>query len=198
MLVTRDAELAQRAQVMRLHGMSRDAFDRFTADGAELVLRDRGAGLQVQPDRHRRGDRPAPAARRRARSSSGAQRSPRGTTPRFAGLPLIAPPHAAGGRAARLAPVRAAPGRRRARSRATRFIERLFAARHRLQRALHPAAPAALLARPLRPRRRRMFPHSQRAYERMLSLPIYTRMTDADVAARDRRGARAALSVLER
>ena len=31
MLVTRDAKLAQRAQVMRLHGMSRDAFDRFTA-----------------------------------------------------------------------------------------------------------------------------------------------------------------------
>jgi len=25
------------------------------------------------------------------------------------------------------------------------------------------------------------FPHSQRAYERMLSLPLYTRMTDADV-----------------
>jgi dTDP-4-amino-4,6-dideoxygalactose transaminase len=25
-----------------------------------------------------------------------------------------------------------------------------------------------------------MFPHSQRAYERMLSLPIYTRMGDAD------------------
>jgi dTDP-4-amino-4,6-dideoxygalactose transaminase len=27
-----------------------------------------------------------------------------------------------------------------------------------------------------------MFPHSQHAYERMLSLPIYTRMDDADVA----------------
>ena len=31
MLVTRDAELAKRARVMRLHGMNRDAFDRFTA-----------------------------------------------------------------------------------------------------------------------------------------------------------------------
>jgi len=31
MLVTRDAALAQRARTMRLHGMSRDAFDRFTA-----------------------------------------------------------------------------------------------------------------------------------------------------------------------
>ena len=26
------------------------------------------------------------------------------------------------------------------------------------------------------------YPHSQHAYERMLSLPIYTRMSDADVA----------------
>jgi dTDP-4-amino-4,6-dideoxygalactose transaminase len=25
------------------------------------------------------------------------------------------------------------------------------------------------------------FPHSQRAYERMVSLPLYTRMTNADV-----------------
>ncbi|HLL20179.1 MAG TPA: aminotransferase class V-fold PLP-dependent enzyme, partial [Rubrivivax sp.] len=31
MLVTRDAALAQRARTMRLHGMNRDAFDRFTA-----------------------------------------------------------------------------------------------------------------------------------------------------------------------
>jgi dTDP-4-amino-4,6-dideoxygalactose transaminase len=26
-----------------------------------------------------------------------------------------------------------------------------------------------------------MFPHSQHAYERMLSLPLYTRMSNADV-----------------
>ena len=26
------------------------------------------------------------------------------------------------------------------------------------------------------------FPHSQKAYERMISLPLYTRMTDADVS----------------
>ena len=31
MLVTRDPELAKRARVMRLHGINRDAFDRFTA-----------------------------------------------------------------------------------------------------------------------------------------------------------------------
>ena len=31
MVVTRNAELAKRIKTMRLHGMSRDAFDRFTA-----------------------------------------------------------------------------------------------------------------------------------------------------------------------
>src|SRR5206468_9890340 len=31
MVVTRDETLAKRMKVMRLHGMSRDAFDRFTA-----------------------------------------------------------------------------------------------------------------------------------------------------------------------
>ena len=65
MVVSRDEKLVKRMKTMRLHGMSRDAFDRFTVDGAELVLRDRGAGLQVQPDRHRRGDRHPPAAPRR-------------------------------------------------------------------------------------------------------------------------------------
>ena len=98
MLVTRDAELAQRARVMRLHGMSRDAFDRFTADGAELVLRDRGAGLQVQPDRHRRGDRPAPA--QEGARVPAAARADRGalSDAAFAGLPLICRARRAGGR----------------------------------------------------------------------------------------------------
>ncbi len=32
MLVTRDAALAARARTMRLHGMNRDAFDRFTSN----------------------------------------------------------------------------------------------------------------------------------------------------------------------
>jgi dTDP-4-amino-4,6-dideoxygalactose transaminase len=35
MVVTSNAELAQRVRVMRLHGISRDAFDRYTAPGAQ-------------------------------------------------------------------------------------------------------------------------------------------------------------------
>lgn len=37
MLVTRDPELAQRARVMRLHGIDRDVFDRFTAQRASWL-----------------------------------------------------------------------------------------------------------------------------------------------------------------
>ena len=73
-----------------------------------------------------------------------------------------------------------------------RFIERLFAAGigasvHYIPLHLHPywreryTLDAA------------MFPHSQHAYERMLSLPLYTRMTDADVQ-RVAAAVRAALS----
>jgi dTDP-4-amino-4,6-dideoxygalactose transaminase len=45
--------------------------------------------------------------------------------------------------------------------------------------ALHLAALPPVLARAHG--LREGFPHSQRAYERMLSLPLYTRMTNADV-----------------
>jgi dTDP-4-amino-4,6-dideoxygalactose transaminase len=59
MLVTRDEALARRAKVMRLHGMSRDAFDRFTAKvpswyyeivapGFKYNLTDIGAALGLQ------------------------------------------------------------------------------------------------------------------------------------------------------
>ena len=45
MLVTDDAALADRARTMRLHGIGRDAWKRYTAAGS-LVLRDRGAGFK--------------------------------------------------------------------------------------------------------------------------------------------------------
>ena len=149
MLVTRDAALAQRAQVMRLHGMSRDAFDRFTATvpswyyeivapGFKYNLTDIAAALGLQQLKQARR---LPAAR--------AQRSRALYDAALAGLPLITPPrpppgdlHAwhlyvlrlADGAPRRPRPLHRAPVRRR----------------HRLQRALHPAAPAPLLARPLR------------------------------------------------
>src|SRR6185369_7592060 len=60
------------------------------------------------------------------------------------------------------------------------FIERMFAAGigcsvHYIPLHLQPYWRDRYALRP------EQFPHSQHAYERMLSLPLYTRMTDADV-----------------
>ncbi len=178
MLVTRDAALAARAKVMRLHGMSRDAFDRFTATvpswyyeivapGFKYNLTDIAAALGLQQLKKARAFQ-----RRRAALAALYDAA-------LAGLPVIAPPQPLAGdtHAWHLYVLRLADGARVDRN---TFIERLFAAGigvsvHYIPLHLHPywreryGLDAA------------MFPASQRAYERMLSLPLYTRMSDADV-----------------
>ena len=178
MLVTRDAALAARAKVMRLHGMSRDAFDRFTATvpswyyeivapGFKYNLTDIAAALGLQQLKKARAFQ-----RRRAELAALYDEA-------LAGLPLITPPQPPAGdtHAWHLYVLRLADGAGVDRN---TFIERLFAAGigvsvHYIPLHLHPywreryALDAA------------MFPASQRAYERMLSLPLYTRMSDADV-----------------
>jgi dTDP-4-amino-4,6-dideoxygalactose transaminase len=178
MLVTRDAALAKRAQVMRLHGMSRDAFDRFTATvpswyyeivapGFKYNLTDIAAALgihQLRRAREFRQQREAIARRYHAA---------------FAGLPVVLPPAAPEGElhAWHLYAIRLADMAGIARD---RFIERLFEAGigcsvHYIPLHLHPYWRERYALQPA------MFPHSQHAYERMVSLPIYTRMTEADV-----------------
>jgi dTDP-4-amino-4,6-dideoxygalactose transaminase len=97
----------------------------------------------------------------------------------LAGLPVAPPPRAVDGEmhAWHLYVLRLADGAGIDRD---RFIERLYGqgigcSVHYIPLHLHPywrdrygLAPA-------------QFPHSQRAYERMVSLPLYTRMTDGDV-----------------
>jgi dTDP-4-amino-4,6-dideoxygalactose transaminase len=178
MLVTRDAALAKRAQVMRLHGMSRDAFDRFTAQkpswhyeivapGFKYNLTDIAATLGIHQLKRLQGfqaRREALAARYRAALS---------------GLPLLMPPQAPPGErhawhlyVAQLTDA-ASIGR-------DALIEGLYAAGigcsvHYIPLHLQPYWRDRYALAPV------MFPHSQRAYERMLSLPLYTRMTEADV-----------------
>jgi dTDP-4-amino-4,6-dideoxygalactose transaminase len=196
MLVTRDAALAARAKVMRLHGISRDAFDRFSAKvpswyyeivapGFKYNLTDIAAalGLHQLKKAHAFQQRRAEIA---AAYDAG-----------LAGLPVVLPPRAplgdthawhlyvlrladAVGVAAPAAGAAAAPAATPATPR-DRFIERLFEAGigcsvHYIPLHLQPYWRERYGLRP------QQFPHSQHAYERMVSLPLYTRMTDADVA----------------
>jgi dTDP-4-amino-4,6-dideoxygalactose transaminase len=178
MVVTRNADLAQRIKIMRLHGMSRDAFDRFTAKvpswyyeivapGFKYNLTDIAAALGLHQLK-----RAKEFGARRAEIAQAYHTA-------FADLPVIAPPGAAAGdlHAWHLYVLRltaAAPLRRDA------LIERLFAAGigcsvHYIPLHLQP------YWRDRYALRSEAFEHSQRAFENMLSLPIYTRMSDLDV-----------------
>jgi dTDP-4-amino-4,6-dideoxygalactose transaminase len=178
MLVTRDAALARRARVMRLHGMNRDAFDRFTATvpswhyevvapGYKYNLTDIAASLGI----HQLKRANAFQAKREELAAA--------YDAALAGLPVILPPRAAAGdhHAWHLYVLRLADGARIERD---RFIEHLFDAGigcsvHYIPLHLHPYWRDRYGLTPA------MFPHSQHAYERMLSLPLYTRMTVDDV-----------------
>ena len=177
MLVTRDAKLAERAKVMRLHGINRDAFDRFTAKvpswyyeivapGFKYNLTDIGAALglhQLAKVRRFADARRAVVDRYNAA---------------LADLPVVLPPDALPGDehpwhlyVLRLAD--ASPVSRDA------VIEALFragigASVHYIPLHLHPYWRDRYGLLP------QQFPHSHHAYERMLSLPLYSRMTLAD------------------
>ena len=164
--------------VMRLHGINRDAFDRFTAKvpswyyeivapGFKYNLTDIAAALGLQQLKKAN----AFQARRAqiAAAYDGA----------LAALPLTLPPHAAGSdlHSWHLYPVRLSDAATCSRD---AVIERLFEARigcsvHYIPLHLQPYWRDRYGLTPAQ------FPHSQHAYERMLSLPLYTRMSDADV-----------------
>ena len=178
MLVTRDASIADRAKLMRLHGMNRDAFDRFTAKvpswyyevvapGYKYNLTDIAAAMGIHQLKKAHAFQ-----QRRARIAAAYDQA-------FADLPVVTPPQPLPGdtHAWHLYVLRLGDDAGVARD---RFIERLFeqgigCSVHYIPLHLHPywrdryALDAA------------MFAHSQRAYERMLSLPIYSRMTEDDV-----------------
>ena len=179
MVVTRDAALAKRIATMRLHGMSRDAFDRFTATvpswyyeivapGFKYNLTDIAAALGIHQLRRAR-----VFHARRTQIARAYQAA-------FADLPVVRPADAPAGdaHAWHLYVLRLADGAALGRD---ALIERLYAAGigcsvHYIPLHLQPYWRDRYALRP------EMFPHSQRAYERMLSLPLYTRMSEADVA----------------
>jgi dTDP-4-amino-4,6-dideoxygalactose transaminase len=178
MLVTRDAAVADRARVMRLHGISRDAFERFTAKvpswyyeivapGFKYNLTDIAASIGLHQLVKAR------AFRQRREEIACAY------SIAFADLPVVLPPTAPKGelhawhlyvlRLAEHCPI----------DRDT-FIEKLFAhgigcSVHYIPLHLQPYWRERYALQP------EHFPHSQRAYAAMVSLPIYPRMTDGDV-----------------
>ena len=179
MVVTRDDALARRMKVMRLHGINRDAFDRFTskvpswyyeivAPGFKYNLTDIAAAIGIHQLRRARAFQ-----QRRAQIAAMYDEALRG-------LPVILAPHAPAGdvHSWHLYPLRltsAAPITRDA------LIERLFAAGigcsvHYIPLHLQP------YWRDRYGLSGAQFPHSQAVYEGLVSLPIYPRMLDADVA----------------
>jgi dTDP-4-amino-4,6-dideoxygalactose transaminase len=177
MLVTRDPALAARARTMRLHGINRDAFDRFTAKvpswyyevvapGFKYNLTDIAAALGIHQLRKAEQFR-----QRRAEIAAMYNQA-------FASLPLRLPADAPDGdvHAWHLYVVRLQDDR----VSRDRFIERLYelgigCSVHYIPLHLQP------YWRDTFGLRADMFPVSQSAYERMVSLPIYSKMTDDDV-----------------
>lgn len=178
MLVTRRPELARRARVMRLHGIDRDAFDRYTstrpawyyevvAPGFKYNMTDLAAAMGLHQLRKL-------AAFTRRRNELAARYDEA-----LADLPLVLPPRPAadaGSHAWHLYVVRltdAAPGLR------DEVMGRMYAAGigcsvHYVPLHLQP------YWRDTYGLRRERFPVSQQLFERGFSLPLYTRMTDAD------------------
>ena len=178
MIATRDPAIAARCKVMRLHGINRDAFDRFTAKvpswyyeivapGFKYNLTDIAAALGIHQLRR------AHAFQEKRDELASLYNE------LLAELPLILPPMPALGElhSWHLYVVRLTDDARIGRD---ALIEPLYAAGigcsvHYIPLHLHPywRERYALRAED--------FPHSQHAYERMLSLPLYTRMTADDV-----------------
>lgn len=179
MLVTRDPGVAARSRIMRLHGINRDAFDRFTskapswyyevvAPGFKYNMTDIAASIGIHQLK-----KANLFQEKRAYIASLYDKA-------LADLPIILPPHSTFGDvhswhlyALQLDDAAKVPR--------DLFVARLFeqgigCSVHYIPLHLQPYWRDTYELTP------EMFPVSQRIYERTVSLPIYTRMTDEDVA----------------
>lgn len=177
MVVTRNAELAKRCKVMRLHGISRDAFDRYVstkpawfyevvAPGFKYNMPDIAAAIGI----HQLKRLPAFQVKREKMAGIYIEA--------FKDLPLEMPAVADSedSHAWHLFPVRIKPeaGIDRA-----RFIERMSelgigCSVHFIPLHLHPYWRDTYNLLPS------MFPVAQEIFEQEVSLPLYTKMTDDD------------------
>lgn len=178
MLVTKNSQVAKRARVMRLHGINRDAFDRFTAKAPSWYYEIVAPGFKYNMT-----DIAASIGVHQLRKANSFQKKRAHIAALYdeelAELPIILPPHAAGQdvHSWHLYVIQLDSSVKVSRD---SFIERMFAqgigcSVHYIPLHLHPYWRDRYGLVP------EMFPASQRIYERTLSLPLYTRMTDADV-----------------
>jgi dTDP-4-amino-4,6-dideoxygalactose transaminase len=177
MVVTRNPEIAKRCRTMRLHGISRDAFDRYTstkpswqyevvAPGFKYNMTDIAASLGIHQLK-----KAWSFQKRRAEMAVLYDQA-------FKDLPLMLPPHASEGdvHAWHLYVIRLGSEVRISRD---RFIE-LMAEKgigcsvHFIPLHLHPYWRDRYQLKP------EDFPHALCAYERAVSLPIYTKMSRDD------------------
>jgi len=177
MIVTRNPDTAKRCRDMRLHGISRDAFDRYTsrkpswyyevvAPGFKYNMTDLAAALGIHQLRKVWLFRERRAAMAEKYDAA------------FADLPVRLPPKGCDGdvHSWHLYVLRLGDGVTVSRD---RFIE-LMADRgigcsvHFIPLHLHPYWRDTYELKPAD------FPHAQRAYERAVSLPLYTVMSEDD------------------
>lgn len=179
MVVTRDAVLAERVRIMRLHGINRDAFDRFrsstpawyyevVAPGFKYNLTDVAAAMGLA----QLAKLPGFLARRQY--LAGRYRE------QLAGLPLLLPPEPAPEEvhAWHLYVIRLD-------NRAVEIISRDALIQALSDRGIGTSVHYIPLHRQPYWRDRYqltagMFPHSEAAYQRMLSIPLFTAMSDTD------------------
>lgn len=179
MLVTRDPEIARRARAMRLHGINRDAFDRFTAKVPSWYYEVVAPGFKYNMT-----DVAAAMGIHQLRKAELFQKKREAIVAAYnrglADCPIVPPPQPKAGdvHSWHLYVIRLGDGLAVHRD---AFIERLFArgigcSVHYIPLHLHPYWRDTYRLAPS------MFPVSQRVYERTLSLPLYSKMTrdDAD------------------
>lgn len=177
MIVTRDPELARRIRLMRLHGISQDAFNRYVsrtpawfyevvAAGFKYNLTDIASAIGIE--QLRKIDRFLDRRVRLARRYDEA----------LAGLPLMLPPQPSGDstHAWHLYVVRLAPQARLSRDALINelSLRGIGTSVHFIPLHRQPYWRDTCALSPAQ------FPVAEASYQSMLTLPLYTRMTDAD------------------
>jgi dTDP-4-amino-4,6-dideoxygalactose transaminase len=177
MVVTRDAKLAERIKIMRIHGISRDAFDRYTSEkpawfyevvapGFKYNLTDIAAAIGIQQLRK------IDAFQRRRQSLADRYHDA------LKELPLIVPAQAqeGGQHAWHLYVIRLKDNVNLARDKViAQLAERgIGTSVHYIPLHRHPYWRDTYQLRP------EQFPCADAAYQSMISLPLYTKMTEAD------------------